>query len=148
MDKNFDVLFRCLHVTDIGLGYVATMTNLKTLSLRWCPQIRDFGLQTICSMRSLKNLSVAGQFNYNLIHYQINIKLSFQVVLNWLSMAFHVLSNYNNWMNWNWPTVQVQVKNWLSIWRIICQTTQWSSHELHQVIRSSCHHKIVTILTP
>ncbi|CAG2112672.1 unnamed protein product [Medioppia subpectinata] len=42
------------------MGYVATMTRLCHLSLRWCPQVRDFGLQTLCSMRSLKSLSIAG----------------------------------------------------------------------------------------
>ncbi|RWS31613.1 F-box/LRR-repeat protein 16-like protein [Leptotrombidium deliense] len=54
------ILDRTPHVTDIGLGYIATMSHLTTLTLRWCPQIRDFGLQTLCSMKSLKVLSVAG----------------------------------------------------------------------------------------
>ncbi|XP_054159279.1 F-box/LRR-repeat protein 16-like [Oppia nitens] len=54
------ILDRCLHITCIGMGYVATMTRLYHLSLRWCPQVRDFGLQTLCSMRSLKSLSLAG----------------------------------------------------------------------------------------
>nr|XP_027195443.1 F-box/LRR-repeat protein 16-like [Dermatophagoides pteronyssinus] len=54
------VLDRCLHVTDIGLGYLATMANLQHLSVRWCPQIRDFGLQALTSLRSLRTLSIAG----------------------------------------------------------------------------------------
>ncbi|CAG2111799.1 unnamed protein product, partial [Medioppia subpectinata] len=54
------ILDRCLHITCIGMGYVATMTRLCHLSLRWCPQVRDFGLQTLCSMRSFKSLSIAG----------------------------------------------------------------------------------------
>nr|XP_046912524.1 F-box/LRR-repeat protein 15-like isoform X1 [Dermatophagoides farinae] len=54
------VLDRCLHVTDIGLGYLATMANLTHLSVRWCPQIRDFGLQALTSLRSLRTLSIAG----------------------------------------------------------------------------------------
>ncbi|RWS11376.1 F-box/LRR-repeat protein 16-like protein, partial [Dinothrombium tinctorium] len=54
------ILDRSPHITDIGLGYIATMSQLTTLTLRWCPQIRDFGLQTLCSMKSLKVLSVAG----------------------------------------------------------------------------------------
>lgn len=59
---------RCLHITDIGLGYIATMGQLNFLSLRWCPQIRDFGLQTLCSMKSLKVLSLAGKKHDILIH--------------------------------------------------------------------------------
>jgi F-box/leucine-rich repeat protein 16 len=55
------ILDRCVHVTDIGLGYAATMGKLTTLSLRWCPQIRDFGVQTLCSMKYLKSLSLAGK---------------------------------------------------------------------------------------
>ncbi|XP_074601504.1 uncharacterized protein LOC141855382 isoform X2 [Brevipalpus obovatus] len=54
------ILDRCPRLTDIGLGYIATMSQLSSLYLRWCPQIRDFGLQTICSMKSLKVLSIAG----------------------------------------------------------------------------------------
>ncbi|KAI1301908.1 F-box/LRR-repeat protein 16 [Halotydeus destructor] len=54
------VLDRCVHLSDIGLGYLATMTKLSTLSLRYCPQVRDFGLQTLCSIKSLRSLSVAG----------------------------------------------------------------------------------------
>ena len=56
-----DSLRRCVHVTDIGLGYAATMGRLTHLSLRWCPQIRDFGIQTLCSMKSLKSLSLSGK---------------------------------------------------------------------------------------
>ena len=52
---------RCVHVTDIGLGYAATMGRLTHLSLRWCPQIRDFGIQTLCSMKSLRSLSLSGK---------------------------------------------------------------------------------------
>ena len=37
--------FRCSHVTDIGVGYLSTMSSLLKLFLRWCTQIRDFGLQ-------------------------------------------------------------------------------------------------------
>lgn len=52
---------RCVHVTDIGLGYAATMSRLSSLSIRWCPQIRDFGIQTLCSMKSLKSIALSGQ---------------------------------------------------------------------------------------
>ena len=52
--------FRCVHITDIGIGYISTMLALHTLYLRWCTQIRDFGLQHICGMRSMQILSLAG----------------------------------------------------------------------------------------
>lgn len=52
--------FRCVHITDIGIGYISTMLALNTLYLRWCTQIRDFGLQHICGMRSMQILSLAG----------------------------------------------------------------------------------------
>ena len=55
--------FRCVHITDIGIGYISTMLALNTLFLRWCTQIRDFGLQHICGMRSMQILSLAGKIN-------------------------------------------------------------------------------------
>jgi F-box/leucine-rich repeat protein 16 len=58
--KNDVLLLRCVHVTDIGIGYISTMLALHTLYLRWCTQIRDFGLQHICGMRSMQVLSLAG----------------------------------------------------------------------------------------
>ncbi|EDS30429.1 conserved hypothetical protein [Culex quinquefasciatus] len=51
---------RCVHITDIGVGYISTMLSLSALFLRWCTQIRDFGLQHLCSMRNLQVLSLAG----------------------------------------------------------------------------------------
>ena len=54
-------LDRCVHISDIGVGYISTMLALGSLFLRWCSQIRDFGLQHICGMRNLRVLSVAGQ---------------------------------------------------------------------------------------
>ena len=54
------VFDRCSHVTDIGVGYLSTMTSLQKLYLRWCTQMRDFGLQHIYSMRNLRVLSLAG----------------------------------------------------------------------------------------
>ena len=53
--------FRCVHITDIGIGYISTMVNLHTLYLRWCGQIRDFGLSHLCGMRGLQVLSLAGK---------------------------------------------------------------------------------------
>ena len=53
---------RCVHITDIGIGYISTMLALNTLFLRWCTQIRDFGLQHICGMRSMQILSLAGNY--------------------------------------------------------------------------------------
>ena len=52
---------RCVHISDIGVGYISTMLALGSLFLRWCSQIRDFGLQHICGMRNLRILSVAGE---------------------------------------------------------------------------------------
>ncbi len=54
-------VLRCVHISDIGVGYISTMLALHSLFLRWCSQIRDFGLQHICGMRNLKILSVAGK---------------------------------------------------------------------------------------
>lgn len=51
---------RCVHITDIGIGYISTMLSLSALYLRWCSQIRDFGLQHLCGMRNLQILSLAG----------------------------------------------------------------------------------------
>lgn len=59
--------YRCVHITDIGLGYAATMAKLSVLSLRWCPQVRDFGIQTLCSMKSLTSLALAGKNLVNLV---------------------------------------------------------------------------------
>uniref|UniRef100_T1GU39 ATP synthase subunit s, mitochondrial n=1 Tax=Megaselia scalaris TaxID=36166 RepID=T1GU39_MEGSC len=53
-------LDRCVHITDIGVGYISTMLSLTALFLRWCSQVRDFGLQHLCSMRNLQVLSLAG----------------------------------------------------------------------------------------
>nr|CAD7200038.1 unnamed protein product [Timema douglasi] len=54
------VLHECVHVTDIGVGYISTMLSLSALFLRWCSQVRDFGLQHLCGMRNLQVLSLAG----------------------------------------------------------------------------------------
>lgn len=51
---------RCSRITDIGVGYLSTMTSLRRLFLRWCTQIRDFSLKHIYSMRNLRVLSLAG----------------------------------------------------------------------------------------
>ena len=53
-------LLRCVHISDIGVGYISTMLALSSLFLRWCALIRDFGLQHICGMRNIRILSVAG----------------------------------------------------------------------------------------
>jgi hypothetical protein len=58
--KSLLIHFRCIHITDIGVGYISTMISLNALFLRWCSQIRDFGLQHLCSMRNLQVLSLAG----------------------------------------------------------------------------------------
>lgn len=53
---------RCVHITDIGVGYISTMQSLIALFLRWCSQLRDFGVQHLCGMRSLQLLSLAGTY--------------------------------------------------------------------------------------
>jgi len=53
-------LCRCCHVTDIGIGYLSTMTSLCRLYLRWCTLLRDFGLQHLYTMKNLTALSLAG----------------------------------------------------------------------------------------
>lgn len=68
----FLLICRCLHITDIGLGYIATMAHLENLSVRWCPQVRDFGLQALISLRTLRTLSVAGKWtmlNFNSLQF-------------------------------------------------------------------------------
>ena len=70
-------LDRCVHVTDIGIGYISTMLELKTLSVRWCTQIRDFGLQHICGMRSMQILSLAGTNSIKLLQDDAYINFSY-----------------------------------------------------------------------
>lgn len=54
------VLDRNVHITDLGLGYLATMANLTLLYVRWCPQLTDKSIKSISNMRSLTSLSLAG----------------------------------------------------------------------------------------
>ena len=51
---------RNIHITDIGLGYLATMSQLSLLYIRWCPRVTDLGLESILTMRTLRCLSLAG----------------------------------------------------------------------------------------
>jgi len=52
---------RCSLVSDLGIGYLATMSSLRVLSLRWC-SIRDASVHHIISMKRLQYLSLAGKF--------------------------------------------------------------------------------------
>lgn len=54
------VLDRNVHITDLGLSYLATMANLTLLYVRWCPQLTDKSIKSISNMRSLTRLSLAG----------------------------------------------------------------------------------------
>jgi len=54
------LFFRCIHITDIGIGYISTMICLQALFLRWCSQLRNFSIQHLCGMRHLRILSLAG----------------------------------------------------------------------------------------
>jgi len=51
---------RNMHITDTGLGHLATMNKLVQLHIRWCPRITDVGLESIMRVKSLRHLSVAG----------------------------------------------------------------------------------------
>lgn len=51
---------RNIHITDTGLGYLATMSKLTLLHIRWCPRISDIGLESILAAKSLRYLSIAG----------------------------------------------------------------------------------------
>lgn len=53
--------FRCVNITDIGVGYLSTMPTLKVLFLRWCSQLRDNGVHHLSTMQSLQVLSLAGK---------------------------------------------------------------------------------------
>lgn len=55
-------LSRCVHITNNGVGYLATMLSLTALFLRWCSHVQDVGLQQLCLMRNLQILSLAGKF--------------------------------------------------------------------------------------
>lgn len=63
LNFSFFISRRCVHITDIGVGYISTMGSLSALFLRWCILLRDFGLQHLCGMKSLQVLSVAGKIN-------------------------------------------------------------------------------------
>uniref|UniRef100_A0A6G1SLW2 F-box/LRR-repeat protein 16 n=1 Tax=Aceria tosichella TaxID=561515 RepID=A0A6G1SLW2_9ACAR len=54
------ILDRNVHITDLGLGYLATMADLTLLYVRWCPQLTDKSIRSISNMRSLTRLSLAG----------------------------------------------------------------------------------------
>lgn len=54
------ILDRNVNITDAGLSYLATMSRLELLHIRWCPRITDIGLESILSIESLGYLSVAG----------------------------------------------------------------------------------------
>lgn len=60
LKKNLVLCCRCVHITDIGVGYISTMLSLSALFLRWCSQVRDFGLNHLCGMRNIQVLSLAG----------------------------------------------------------------------------------------
>lgn len=53
-------MHRNVHITDIGLGYLATMSKLTLLHIRWCPRISDIGLESVLAVNTLKYLSIAG----------------------------------------------------------------------------------------
>ena len=52
---------RCNLITDMGIGYLSTMSSLRKLFLRYCQQVHDLGLHHIYSMRKLTHLSLAGK---------------------------------------------------------------------------------------
>lgn len=54
------ILDRNVHITDVGIGYLSTMSRLTLLHIRWCPRITDIGLESLLGVSSLKYLSLAG----------------------------------------------------------------------------------------
>lgn len=54
------ILDRCIHVSDVGVGYLSTLSSLRTLSIRWCTHVHDAGMQHVCSMRQLRVLRLSG----------------------------------------------------------------------------------------
>lgn len=54
------ILDRNVHITDAGLGYLAMMSKLSLLYIRWCPRISDPGLETVVQLGTLRHLSLAG----------------------------------------------------------------------------------------
>lgn len=48
------------HITDSGVSYLAMMSKLTRLNIRWCPRITDVGLKSIIAVKSLRFLSLAG----------------------------------------------------------------------------------------
>lgn len=78
---------RCIHITDIGVGYISTMLSLTTLFLRWCSQVRDFGLQHLCSMRNLQILSLAGLYRRPTLLSLLDINLFCAINRSFLSLC-------------------------------------------------------------
>lgn len=82
--------YRCVNITDIGIGYLSTMPTLQILFLRWCSQIRDNGVQHLSTMRNLEILSLAGKY-YNYVHkisyfhrYLVSTKYLNPQCLSWI----------------------------------------------------------------
>lgn len=108
LNFSFFISRRCVHITDIGVGYISTMGSLSALFLRWCILLRDFGLQHLCGMKSLQVLSVAGKINlkpapYVTLHLKNELHrppfLKDEQLLN--KCYFQTLFSYIN----NWPMV-------------------------------------------
>ena len=136
---------RCVHISDIGVGYISTMLALSSLFLRWCSQIRDFGLQHICGMRNLHILSVAGTYHHNIAFLFKYFNMCFkkksdpicksfsclipsfwqkhfpylQDVHNWHQVGSQTSFNFANLRSLSWPTAQEALQSWWDISQII-----------------------------
>lgn len=160
---SFHFIFRCVHITDIGVGYISTMLSLSALFLRWCSQVRDFGLQHLCSMRNLQVLSLAGKSKrrrregkkktklieavwmsaqLNMLMLLVYISpFSSQVVLCWPRAVSQASFSCVICRSWNWPTVKGRPTNCTSTCTSICRAAWLSNRRRHggdNKVRSTC----------
>lgn len=117
-------LFRCSHVTDIGVGYLSTMTSLLKLFLRWCTQIRDFGLQHMYSMRNLRVLSLAGKCRQRKVSCNITClnTINFDLGLRDLNQRVTIILSLNKYILWLYRTASFSDVTELAFLAVIMQS--------------------------
>lgn len=54
------VLDRNQLVSDIGINYLTSMSNISLVHLRWCIRVTDAGLRALLRKKTIRNLSIAG----------------------------------------------------------------------------------------
>lgn len=55
---------RCTSITDLGLGHLTSMPNLRQLCLRWCANITDGAIAHLLGMTRIRQLSLAGKWGH------------------------------------------------------------------------------------